>query len=486
MLRFIFLVLEMEFNLKNSLNKRLENMSYFHDLYEKKSDKNIYLIEDNLEYTDFDFELINTDYNIKLYFIKSIISNFYIDTYENISYINSIIFQDCKFNKGLLINNNSQFTFNFWDYIWIFKELIISYEKTDNNWWLLNFTNFRIIKFLINNNYSISTSFKKIRIYNNIELKYFLVENINIWELILENINNNFESFEIRNCKVGKLVIKNSNLWNAVFNWVEIWELEIQNVTLNDCIFNWVDFYNNYKLSNNNWNISTRTLKDNYRQLKHVMDKNWNHTEANNFYALEMEEYMKFYNNINKLSYKEVFKNIFDIKKSSNYWEKLILNFNYLINNFWTNIILNMYTIFIYLSICYGTSFVYSYIIVIINWELTTKTDDKIIITLLSITCFTCLLIMKKIIANYPLITTLFFILLVTFFWYFFNFTNIDSINFKWLETLVYLLNPFSWLATNTISHLHLLEKFWLIIHKIIYWILIYQLIIALKRTTRR
>jgi hypothetical protein len=34
-------------------------------------------------------------------------------------------------------------------------------------------------------------------------------------------------------------------------------------------------------------------MKDNYRQLKFVMDKNGNYTEANNFFSKEMDYYFQ-------------------------------------------------------------------------------------------------------------------------------------------------------------------------------------------------
>lgn len=63
---------------------------------------------------------------------------------------------------------------------------------------------------------------------------------------------------------------------------------------------------------------------------------------------------------------------------------------------------------------------------------------------------------------------------------------NIDINRYHWVETFIYLINPFSWLTPNSMSHLLWSEQLWMIIHKIIYWILIYQLIITLKRTTKR
>lgn len=57
-------------------------------------------------------------------------------------------------------------------------------------------------------------------------------------------------------------------------------------------------------------------MKDNYRQLKHVMDKNANYTEANEFYALEMDYLRKLYSETNKFPIKDI--------KNDNYYSKEI------------------------------------------------------------------------------------------------------------------------------------------------------------------
>jgi hypothetical protein len=49
-------------------------------------------------------------------------------------------------------------------------------------------------------------------------------------------------------------------------------ELFLSNINLNGCIFNGVKFPDNYELKENN--LSNKQMKDNYRQLKFVMDKN--------------------------------------------------------------------------------------------------------------------------------------------------------------------------------------------------------------------
>jgi hypothetical protein len=48
-------------------------------------------------------------------------------------------------------------------------------------------------------------------------------------------------------------------------------------------------------------------MKDNYRQLKFVMDKNWNYTEGNSFFAKEMYYYFQ---SLSFFKIKEVFKKV--------------------------------------------------------------------------------------------------------------------------------------------------------------------------------
>ena len=401
-----------EFNLKHEAEKKIK---FYSDKSEIKIIKKewipiIHISNKTLNKFNFDYN----DYIIKrLYFSNSTIKCFVLDNIINFKMIKnnilSIFFEDCLFTNNILKWKEIHGTLDFWNNKNNLECFNITYNNTNNKTWSLNFYNFRIINFKINkiDNDNKVSKFSKIYIYNNIKLNELLINNIVIWELILESINNNFESFEIRNCKIDKLIIRNSNLWKAVFNWVEIWELEIENATLNDCIFNWVDFYNNYKLSNNNWNISTRTLKDNYRQLKHVMDKNWNHTEANKFFALEMEYHSK--------------------SPNLSLYENFSLWVQKFVNNFWG------------------------------NWF-----------------------------RNFVII--LFFACLCTLINYFYLLMFYDLIKFDFILTFFNLLSPFYGLWKDTFNTLNLdLPLYWsFILYKIIYWILIYQLIIALKRTTKR
>jgi len=124
--------------------------------------------------------------------------------------------------------------------------------------------------------------------------------NIKIWKLKIKLLNISFsnliEWLQFENLEIDELRISNSNLWKTTFNWVKINRLYLENTTLNDCVFNWVEFPKNYeleKIENEKKEIDYKKMKDNYRQLKFVMDKNWNYTEANRFFEKEMEYYGK-------------------------------------------------------------------------------------------------------------------------------------------------------------------------------------------------
>ena len=373
-------------------------------------------------------ELFNIEWNI----ISNKTSEFNIGGINvnwniNIHNANDILFNDCKIKYNTRINPykkgdkeiniilNNTFSKNIiiewlkWD-----KEktnsLILLYNKDLPELELIN--EFKLS--WINNINSLNFFFYKNRKYikkfiiseliteNSSDSKYNIT-GLYVDELKLGNIHNNSDNFVFTNCKINKLVIKNSNLWKAVFNWVEIWKLEIENATLNDCIFNWVDF-KTYKLWDNNWKITTKTLKDNYRQLKHVMDKNWNHTEANEFFAREMKKHyqsLKWY----------------DINK-------IILLIQWVISYYWNSWLLPIIWIVLFWI---NTS--------LLSWDA----------------------------------------------YFYYNISLLNHNNIDFYNLFFTNINPFNknLLTENQITY-------WLFLHKIVLIILYYQLIVALKRNTRR
>jgi hypothetical protein len=160
------------------------------------------------------------------------------------------------------------------------------------------------------------------------------------------------------------------------------------------------------------------------------------------------------------------------------------LNLSYLINNFWINPIRNFFVILSYIYCVMAISFFSNYAareIETANYQAIVQLFVWWTMIISAIYVFVCYI--RNPVANISkfqkLFTTILFIL-------FFVSLFMDYLHFKWVYTLIYLINPFSWLTPNSMSHLLWTEQIWMIIHKIIYWILIYQLIISLKRTTKR
>ena len=332
-------------------------------------------------------------------------------------------------------------------------------------------------KYICNNfklsNFYTSSSDNSQYSFNNLKIRIFELSAI-------DNLSN---QFVFTNCHFDTLIIKNSNLGKAVFNWVTIWKLEIQNATLNDCIFNWVDFWNNYKLweiKDINWEIDYKCMKDNYRQLKHVMDKNANHTEANEFYALEMENLMMYYYSLklDKITSLEYLNKNAKIK-----WERFMLYYLFFINAFGTNIIRNLFVLYEYLLLVFViTWFCNCFYFIELDLEYIHLMSFSFIITLLWLLTYKFWHKLNQV--NEWLIKMKWFYVITILVFIFLN--TQSNCYFEWIKTFTYLLNPFSWLSDKSMMNLLWTEQIWMIIHKITYWILIYQLIISLKRTTKR
>lgn len=449
---------------------------------------------------------------------------------ENIKNIFNII------NIKKVINDNDviKYLSQYW---WIFiqntifnNELITLKEKTD----LINceFKSVTIKSQIDKNNLYLSNCFiKNLKLNEIANVNTIKLENINeIWVLEIEKLNNinlldinvkkitkltikdssfDWKNFWIRNSKIFSTEFYNTNLWEFKFNWVKFTKLWFKYTTFNDCIFNNTNLpeYLDEKLETLDINISNVEQKDNYRQLKHVMDSNANYTDANRFYALEMKHYTNHVNNWENLNFKNAIKNLFNspIDKS---WEKLILNISFIISNFWTNISLNLFFIWYYLLIAYSISFYANLVSLFFLFYINKYIEIfHIVWTIFLIFIFMCFVYIWKtndnnkqynhdsnnssIIKSYwwYIWISIILIWIITISLtteYLFPFKTNNEIHFYWINTFTYLLNPFSWLTDKSMLNLYWTEQLWLIIHKIIYWTLIYQLIIALKRTTKR
>ena len=264
----------------------------------------------------------------------------------------------------------------------------------------------------------------------------YLISWIQTDELIFENSSNLSNKFVLQDLDIWYCKFINSDLWKTIFNSVNLRNFYLKNSVLNNCIFNWVDFPEKLEEMEDSkektWKISDKKMKDNYRQLKFVMDKNWNYTEANNFFEKEMEYEMFriwikkwFWRNI--AYFLHLVKNLFDWKEAQNFWKKIHLLIWLIISDFWNNYMRVLFWIFL-------LSFLSTYFNIWYNW-FDTFTEN---------------------LENY---TKLFF----------------------------YFLYPLYWISENDfIKHLDGWLTIWFIFYKVIYAILFWHLIVALKRTTKR
>jgi hypothetical protein len=200
---------------------------------------------------------------------------------------------------------------------------------------------------------------------------------------------------------------------------------------------------------------------------------------------LEMEYYMK------SLKIEKGFKQLLDFQflweDSKNIWEILILKFWYITSDFWNNLFRIFYTIFLYIALSFLLVWLLEKGFIKIFTDLIDYlTSDDLLQRLLIvfIVLFVLLIIdsiykitsnkIKNIFSHSVIIV--FFIILAF----------IIGFKYNMFHTLNILINPLSWLSKGDLEWYNSLEQFGFIIYKIIYWFLVYQLIVALKRTTKR
>lgn len=118
----------------------------------------------------------------------------------------------------------------------------------------------------------------------------FELSECNIKELSIKKLHFQPDTFHVLNTNISdSFVLFNSNLSNAVFQHVDLYN---SNIEIEGCNF----IGDNYtKFSNVNWGKfqvdKGKNNRDTLRQLKHVNDQQGNYIQANRFYALEMEKY---------------------------------------------------------------------------------------------------------------------------------------------------------------------------------------------------
>jgi len=254
----------------------------------------------------------------------------------------NIEINNCEFKKDLVFKNSI-----------LKKRLTIIDSNIDWNLKIENINNLNELIISWRDNKSKINNLILDKLYiSNKETSIFILSNLNIKnELVFSNSNILPEKIIFKNIYFELLKFIDIDLWKTTFNWVQIKKIYLENATLNDCIFNWVEFPKNYELEKNyiiddkcnkSKNLSNKQLKDNYRQLKHVMDKNWNYTEANKFFEKEMDYYER------ELKEKSFFNQ-----------ERIILFFQKWISYFWKSWLVPILWIFVlafitaFINLCY-------------------------------------------------------------------------------------------------------------------------------------
>lgn len=307
------------------------------------------------------------------------------------------------------------------------------------------------------------------------------ISNINWLFLHLENVWNLSDNFTIESSEIEIFELKTTNLWKAVLNNLEIKSLYINWWFIANSYINSVSFPKEISISKKS-KISVIRMKDNYRQLKHLMDKNWNYTQANKFYALEMNEELK--NTFKNFSWKELRKNL----KNKDYFSWTFSNlsnlisllFNKLFSNFWTNWILSVFWL-ITLAF-FGSIWMFYYSLDNIwgfwntvnsleNWYLESWIIFPIVFIFL---VFLFIYLLNKFTNKAPIISSM------IYFWILYFFHSPKLL----LDFTQLLINPFYLLDFNWVESSFVVVMIGL--YKILYWTIIYQMITTIRRTTKR
>jgi hypothetical protein len=153
-----------------------------------------------------------------------------------------------------------------------------------------------------------------------------------LWIFTINNVAILWRKFKLNNILINEyLSIHDTNFWHTIFNGLTLTKKCKKFIKLsvfNDCIFNNVNWINTiFELENQTEKLKNTLPEqcDNYRQLKYVLDSNWNHTEANKFFGKEMEYYGK---TLDFLNIK------FSRLLNPNWWLFLM---QLLISNFWNS-----------------------------------------------------------------------------------------------------------------------------------------------------
>lgn len=117
------------------------------------------------------------------------------------------------------------------------------------------------------------------------------ISSFEIWELKIEN--SVIEWWELKDTKIHRFMVKNTlfrgvNFYNIIFPKDRL-DFILHRSSFSGCAFSNVDWGNGI----NDKDYLNGEIKETYRMLKYEYDEIWNKTEANKFFAKEMEYHMK-------------------------------------------------------------------------------------------------------------------------------------------------------------------------------------------------
>lgn len=508
----------------------LNNKNYSRIIIKKdfilNADFNIWDNIKNIE-VKWTFKIINLKRDFSIYN-----SFFYHWSIENINDWRKLIFNNCNFLKENKTDNLFRFANNkiqefsilWWNIEWIIKfekntcnkiKIVNVNTKWKKRWNILlerlkNTSEITI--WWINKNSKLDT-LELSKVFNTEGSWLILIYNIQVKNFIY-HWSTSIPKLSISWVKFENLEFSEIDLWKSMFNNLELDNIHLNWANLNECILNAINFKWNYRLSEKRLlrvlekknikitEVSESKLKDNYRQLKFVMDKNWNHTEANKFFAKEMLYYSKTLG-IEKSNFFSLFNAWFYWDNSQKIWEKVSLIISETISDFGSNLLRVFFSLFSYLIIVYFLIYITNLLQftlltvfpILLDWLdiknskviyfLDTLSDILVFLFFIWILYFFNSFLEEtfnklsdsKNYDRYFFFTTLFL-------WFLISFLTIQD--FYWIKTLVFLLNPLVWFDYNFFSWLPWTEQLGLIIHKIIIATFVYHLIITLRRTTKR
>ena len=344
---------------------------------------------------------------------------------------------------------------------------------------------------------------------------HFYFENFGLKLSLHHVVNTGRLVFDWAGSHKFKLSISDTDLWYTIFNGVELASLGIENVNLHECIFNWCIFpeYLDDILKN-------EQQKDNYRQLKFVMDKNWNYTEANKFYAKEMEYYEKTLGIEKKWFWWtliEILKTVWFWWENRKRWERLTLLFSDLITEHWTNLTRWLFILFIFTLL--SSSLSLSYLLMWVNLCNTiplNNTDwcnNSLIwlntVWVLSFLFFIGLFLFiryqinkdqtdnkknqenkdKELNIRFELFFLTFLCLVIIWIsltWGISYLIEDYTYNFNPLKHFISLLDPTYGLFKHQLSTYTTIELTYFMIYKIFYWIILWHIVVTARRIARR